>query len=97
MLKLVKELGKNLNLVFENDSGVILEKTNSSEITQEIELNENIEAPIEKNQVLGKMNFYVDSDLISSVNLVAENDIPKITTLNLFKEIVQSWFSILRN
>lgn len=97
MLKLVKELGKNLNLVFENDSGVILEKSNSSEITQEIELNENIEAPIEKNQVLGKMNFYVDSNLISSVNLVAENDIQKITTLNLFKEIVQSWFSILRN
>ncbi len=97
MLKLVKELGKNVNLVFENDSGVILEKSNLSEINQEIVLNENIEAPIEKDQVLGKMNFYIDDELISSVNLVAENDIPKITTLNLLKQITQSWFSILRN
>lgn len=82
--------------MFENDSGVILEKSNSSQINQEIEINENIEAPIEKNQILGKMNFYVDNELISSVNLIAENDVPKITTLNLLKRITQSWFSILR-
>ncbi len=83
--------------MFENDSGVILEKSNSSEINQEIEINENIEAPIEQNQILGKMNFYVDNELISSVNLVAQNDIPKITTLNLLKQITKSWFSILRS
>ncbi len=88
---------KNLNLVFENDSGVILEKTNSSEINQEIELNPSIEAPIEKNQVLGKMNFYLDNELVSSVNLIAENDVPKITTINLLKQITKSWFTILRN
>lgn len=88
---------KNLNLVFENDSGVVLEKTNSSEINQEIELNPSIEAPIEKNQVLGKMNFYLDNELVSSVNLIAENDVPKITTINLLKQITKSWFTILRD
>lgn len=96
MLKLIKELGKNLNLVFENDSGVILEKSNSSQVNQEIEITGNLEAPIEENQVLGKMNFYVDNELISSVNLVAENDIPKITVINLIKQVTFSWFSILR-
>lgn len=96
MLKLIKELGKNLNLVFENDSGVILEKSNSSEINQEIEINENIEAPIEKNQVLGKVNFYIENELVSSVNLIAENEIEKITTLNLLKQITSSWFTLLK-
>ena len=52
--------------MFENDSGVILEKSNSSQVNQEIEITGNLEAPIEKNQVLGKMNFYVDNELISS-------------------------------
>lgn len=82
--------------MFENDSGVILEKSNSSQVNQEIEITGNLEAPIEKNQVLGKMNFYVDNELISSVNLVAENDIPKITVINLIKQVTFSWFSILR-
>lgn len=82
--------------MFENDSGVILEKSNSSQVNQEIEITGNLEAPIEKNQVLGKMNFYVDNALISSVNLVAENDIPKITVINLIKQVTFSWFSILR-
>lgn len=82
--------------MFENDSGVILEKSNSSQVNQEIEFTGNLEAPIEENQVLGKMNFYVDNELISSVNLVAENDIPKITVINLIKQVTFSWFSILR-
>jgi D-alanyl-D-alanine carboxypeptidase (penicillin-binding protein 5/6) len=82
--------------VFENDSGVILQKSNLSEIKQELELNQNIEAPISQNQVLGKVNFYVDNELISSVNLIAENEIEKITTFNLLKQITKSWFTILR-
>lgn len=82
--------------MFENDSGVILQKSNLSEINQEIELNDNIEAPITQNQVLGKANFYVDNELISSVNLIAENGIEKITTFNLLKEITKSWFTLLR-
>lgn len=86
-----------MNLVFENDSGVVLQKSNSSEIRQEIEINENIEAPIYKDQVLGKMNFYVDNELISSVNLVAENDVEKLTTLNLLKQITRTWFTVLRS
>ena len=55
--------------MFENDSGVILQKSNLSEIKQEVELTPNIEAPISQNQVLGKVNFYVDNELISSVIL----------------------------
>ncbi len=82
--------------MFENDSGVILQKSNLSEIKQELELNQNIEAPISQNQVLGKVNFYVDNELISSVNLIAENEIEKITTFNLLKQITKSWFTILR-
>lgn len=82
--------------MFENDSGVILQKSNLSEIKQEVELTPNIEAPISQNQVLGKVNFYIDNELISSVNLIAENEIEKITTFNLLKQITKSWFTILR-
>ncbi len=45
---------KEVNLEFENDSGILIKKSNSSEIKQELILNENIEAPIKKGDVLRK-------------------------------------------
>lgn len=86
----------SVNLVFENDSGVLIKKSNSSEIKQELILNENIEAPIKKGNVLGKMNYYIDNKLISSVNLVAEENINKKTFLNMFNYIATNWLNLLR-
>lgn len=40
------------NLVFENDSGVLLKKSDSSEVKQELILNDTIEAPITKGDIL---------------------------------------------
>lgn len=87
----------SVNLVFENDSGVLVKKSNSSEIKQELTLNENIEAPINTGDVLGTMNYYIDDNLISSVNLVSENDISKKTLLNTFNYISSDWLNLLRN
>lgn len=87
----------SVNLVFENDSGVLVKKSNSSEIKQELTLNENIEAPINSGDVLGKMNYYIDDNLISSVNLVSENNISKKTLLNTFNYIASDWLNLLRN
>ncbi len=91
-----KGVESSVNLLFENDNGVILKKNSSSEITQEIELNDKIEAPVQKDQVLGKMNFYLDNELISSVNLIAEKEISKMSILNLFEKTIHSWITLLR-
>lgn len=40
------------NLVFESDSGVLLKKSDSSEVKQELILNDKIEAPINKGDIL---------------------------------------------
>lgn len=86
----------SVNLVFENDSGVLIKKSDSSEITQEITLNENIEAPIAKGTSLGKVDFFLNNELISSVNLVADSDISKKSLLNLFDYISSKWLNLLR-
>ncbi len=86
----------SINLVFENDGGVLVKKSDSNKINQEININENIEAPIKAGDVLGNINYYLDNELISSVNLVAEKDISKKNILNMFNYTVQNWFSILR-
>ncbi len=96
-ISISKGTESNLNLVFENDSGAILKKTTSNNITQEVIINENIEAPVNQGDILGKMNYYLDNELISSVNLIAEKDIPKINFANMFRHISNLWINLLRN
>lgn len=86
----------NVNLVFENDSGALIKKSDSSEITQELVLNESITAPISKGECLGVMNYYINNNLVSTVNLVAEKDIHKISITTMFSSISEQWFNLFR-
>lgn len=93
---LIKEIGDSTNLVFENDSGVILKKNDSSEIKQELIINENIEAPISIGQQLGCMNYYINDNLVASVNLVSDTEISKRNLLNTFTYVINNWFNLFR-
>ena len=91
-----KGIEKEVNLVFEKDTGVLAKKSNSSEMTEELVLKENIEAPICKGDILGSINYFENNSQIASVNLVAEKDVPKVTLMNIFKQISFSWISLLK-
>jgi D-alanyl-D-alanine carboxypeptidase (penicillin-binding protein 5/6) len=87
----------SVDLVFENDSGVLLEKGDSTTIDQEIIINENITAPITKGDILGKVTFSKNGDIVGKVNLVAKDGVPKMNFKNMFNKITTKWFSLLRN
>lgn len=91
-----KGIEKEVNLVFGKDVGALVKRTNSSEITEQLVLKENIEAPISKGDILGNINYFENNSQIASVNLVAEKDIPKITLINIFKQITFSWVTLLK-
>ena len=95
-IPIMKGTESQVNLVFENDSGALIKKTNSNNITQEVIINENIEAPVSQGDVLGKMNYYLDNELIASVNLIAEKEITKINFINMFSHISELWVNLLR-
>lgn len=86
----------NVNLVSENDCSVLIKKGNSSEVVNEIILNEEIAAPINKGDVLGKVNFYLNNELIATTNLVAEEDVKKMNSLNMFEHLSTLWTNLLR-
>ncbi len=91
-----KGIKNNIDLVCEKSTGCIIKKGDTSEITNEIILNNNISAPIKKNQKLGKINFYLNDELIASTNLISNENIKKKTTLNIFKHVTTSWSNLLR-
>ena len=91
-----KGIKTNIDLICENSTGCIIKKGTSSDITNEIIINQNISAPIKKNQKLGKINFYLNEELISSTNLIANEEVKKKSIFTMFKYIYSSWGNLLR-
>ena len=77
-------------------AGILVKKSSSPDITQEIVLNENITAPIQKDDILGTVHFYLDKELLDSVNLVAKNEVKKLSIVSMYSDITEKWINLLR-
>ena len=95
-VEIAKGTEKNINLIFEKDSGVLIKKENSLDIREELIINELISAPINAGDILGKINYYSGEELVSSINLIAEKTIEKLTTWNMFEYIFNKWINLLK-
>ena len=91
-----KGVQNNVELVFENNSGVLIKKGEDKNVEQTISINENISAPIEKGEKLGTVDYSINGEIISSVNLIANNSVDKINLFTMTKEIVYRWIDLLR-
>ena len=91
-----KGTSPNLNIVVNEDLGSILSKGNSSNIDQIITLNDNISAPISSEDVVGKLEYLLNDEIIASCNLYAESDIKKISLWNMVSNIYYKWFTLLK-
>lgn len=67
----------SLQLVTENEINITLENGDTSIFDENITLNDNIVAPIQKGDVLGTISYSKDGNVIGYSNLLAKNDIEK--------------------
>ncbi len=96
-INISKGTKEHSNLLFESTNGILIKKNaNSTEIIEELIINENLEAPIRKNEILGKINYYIDDSLKLSVNLIAEENIERNSLFNTFKYIVKNWITLFK-
>lgn len=91
-----KGVEKSLDVVFEKDAGVILKKGEDKNINQEIELNENIMAPISEGEKLGTVKYVLDGETLATADLVANSTIEKTNFFTMFKKVYYSWVNLLR-
>lgn len=92
-----KGVKNSTDAVLENSAGTLIEKGKENQVTQSIEINPNIEAPIKKGDVVGKVVFSLDGNELSSTNLVASCDVDKINLFTMSKKIIYSWVDLLRS
>ena len=91
-----KGVKRAIEIVFEEDAGVLLEKGKDKEVEQTITLDDNIKAPITAGQKGGEATYSLDGKLLTTVNLVAKESVEKINLFTMTKEIVYKWIDLLR-
>ena len=91
-----KGVVSEVSVKYADTSGKIMNKKSEGNIEQEIIINDNVSAPIEAGQVLGRVEFKVDGEAVASVELVAENDVAKLNIFTMGKRILKKWFYLFR-
>ena len=84
-----------LDLICEKDIIALVNNSNASDIfLPEIKLNENLEAPINKGDIIGLVEYKID-DVIYSSNLLASKSIEKFNFFKSFGSIILKIILIL--
>ena len=92
-----KGVPSNVDAILETDAGTLIEKGKDKNIEQTLTFEENISAPISKGQKLGEITFTLDGKILSSINIVAQNNVEKTNLFSMAKEIYYSWIDLLRS
>ena len=91
-----KGITSNVDAIFESDVGCLIKKGTSKNITSNISLDDNISAPITKNQKLGEVTYSIDGEIISTVNIVAKEDVKNLNLINMCARTFENWFTLCR-
>ncbi|MGN1384164.1 MAG: D-alanyl-D-alanine carboxypeptidase family protein [Clostridia bacterium] len=86
----------NLNILFDEDSGVIIKKGENKNIEQIISVPDTLIAPITKGQKVGEVSYCLNGERITTINIIAEKEIKKISLINFSSKLFKSWFCLLR-
>lgn len=87
---------KNLNAIYSSSNNIMLQKGTESKITQEINIPDTLTAPISQGEKIGEINYYLDGNLLASVDIVSDRSIKKIGFVNMSTYLIKQWFTLLR-
>ena len=85
-IKVQKGVKNKVNLLYDKTLGKI---TKSNE-------QDNIYAPVQKNQVIGKVTFKRGEEILGETNLITGEEIKKQSVVNMISEVYEKWFKLLR-
>lgn len=92
-----KGVPSNVDAILETDAGTLIEKGKENDIEQNLMLEENISAPVTSGQKLGEITFSLNGEILSSINIIAKNNVEKINLFSMAKKVYYSWIDLLRS
>ncbi|MBD5098501.1 MAG: D-alanyl-D-alanine carboxypeptidase [Clostridiales bacterium] len=74
------------------ECSILLEKSKTGAVTTQMELCETVEAPVEAGQKLGELKVLVDGEQVDVIDLVAAQEVPRLSLGGIFKRFLDSLF-----
>lgn len=76
----------------ERDCRLLVSKDHAGQITTEVVLAENVEAPVEAGQRLGEMKVLVNGQPSDSIPIVAAHEVPRLSLPGIFSQMLRRLF-----
>ena len=85
------KLGKSATVaaVLGGDTGMLIDKARKNAVTTEVTLVDAVTAPVTQGQILGTMTVRAGDQVLADVQLVAAEDVPRLTWTDLFVKILR--------
>ena len=92
-----KGVRSHVDAILSGNSGTLIEKGKDKNIEQNLILDDTVSAPITAGQKLGQVSFSLDGQTLSTVDIVAKNDVEKMNLFTMSKKVIYSWIDLLRS
>ncbi len=89
-------VSSSVDAVLENSCGALVKKGEDKNLEQNIILDDSISAPVSKGQKLGEVNYSINGEIVGSSNIIASDDIKKISLWNMTTSLYESWYKLIR-
>lgn len=87
---------ESVQVVFNDPGSFVVEKGTADTITQEVVLVQDVEAPVEKGQVLGSVEVVVNGEVVGSYDLKAAGAVERMTVGKAFGKLCQKLLEFSR-
>lgn len=77
-------VAQKVKISAKNNFGTLLKKSEASAITQQLNLKQNLTAPIKKDAVVGTVDFYLNDEMIGQVDVTASESVDKMSFFMAF-------------
>ena len=91
-----KGVFSNVAAIFEEDSGCLVKKGESKNVTTNISIPDIVSAPVTKGQKLGEVSYSINGEIIASTNIIAKENVKRLNLGNMCARIIEGWVSLLR-
>ena len=81
----------SVELALGSGLSMLLRTGQASQLKLEVSLPENVEAPVEKGDVLGIVSVLLDGQVVAKLNCVAAGDVPRVGWLEWLERIANNW------
>ena len=95
-VSVAKGIQNSVDLILEDNAGCLIAKGQEKNVNQNISIEQNLSAPISTGQKLGEISFTLNNKEIAKINVIAKNDVKKISGWNMVSFVLSSWFNLCR-